>query len=181
MPIDLCLSRAKEVPKVVFDCSSLVSVGITGADTLWEAGRENQGQEIIIYPKISGPRMYFGVYPNFADRFNNLEDLDGEKVATKYPRITREAGERSGVNLITREFSGGIEGKNNLYSDIPGLMDVIDSGRTAKANGIKILEEFYKINARMIDAPGKMTPMELVIFEDLQELIEVAKLRKKGA
>lgn len=181
MPIDLNITRATDIPIDIFDGSSPIAVGITGSDILWEAGMENAGQEITVYPEASGPRMYYGVYSRYADRISSLEDLNGKIIATKYPRIANESFERRGIGIRTKEFSGKIEGKDNVYPFLVGLVDVIDSGKTAKANGIKILEEFYKINARIINAPGKLTQLELSILEDLQELIEVTMQKRRMA
>lgn len=180
MPIDLAFVRDTDVPKVIFN-GSPASVGIASSNRLWEAGLENAGEEICIYPGESGPYMYFGAYRRTADKITTLEDLDGKLIATKYPRIVQESMNRRGLSAKVEEFSGGIEGRDIFYPGLVGLMDVVSSGKTARANGIKIIEIFYKISTRMIDAPGKMTPLELSIYEDLREIIEVALLKKSKA
>jgi len=179
IPIDLVVERASDIPKDIYDGSSSASVGITGSDILCEAGLENAGEDIPVYPEDSGPSLYAGVYSANSDKYSELEDLDGQLIATKYPRITQDIADRRGISLKMKVFSGKIEGKNNLYPNLVGLTDIISSGNTAKLNKIKILEKIYKISARMIDAPGRMTPMELSFFDDLRELIAVYRQRKR--
>lgn len=165
------------------DGSSSISVGLTGSDIIWESGMgKDAGEEIPINELIENAKessLYIGVYPRFADRVKSIQDLNGKTIATKYPRITREITLEEGIEVDIMEFAGSIEGLGDVYSYLVGLVDIISTGETARANGIKILEMFYKVSLRMIDAPGKMTPLELAIFEDLRELIAVALQRKR--
>lgn len=141
-----------------------------------------QGEEIPINELIENAKessLYIGAYPRFADKVKNIQDLNGKTIATKYPRITREITLEEGIEVDIMEFAGSIEGLGDVYPYLVGLVDIISTGETARANGIKILEMFYKVSLRMIDAPGKMTPFELAIFEDLRELIAVALQRKR--
>lgn len=165
------------------DGSSNISVGLTGSDIIWESGLgKDFGEKIPIYElkkESKESSLYLGVYPRFSDRVRTVQDLNGKTIATKYPRITREVTLEKGIEVDIKEFAGSIEGLGKIYSYLYGLVDIISSGETARANGIKILEIFYKVSLRMIDAPGKMTTMELSIFEDFRELIAVALQRKR--
>lgn len=165
------------------DGSSDIPIGLTGSDLIWESGMgKNSGEEIPIYDLVDDAKessLYIGVYSGFASKVKAVQDLDGKTVATKYPRITREITLEKGIEVDIKEFAGSIEGLGDVYSYLYGLVDIISSGETASANGIKILEIFYQVSLRMIDAPGKMTSLELAIFEDLRELIAVALQRKR--
>lgn len=183
IPIDFVTLRASDIPQSVMDSSSNVSVGITGSDIIWESGMgKNAGEEIPIYELDQNAKesaLYIGVYPRFTDRVSTTQGLNGKTIATKYPRITREIALEKGISVEVKKFSGSIEGLGEIYSYLWGLMDIISSGETARSNGIKILEIFYKVSVRMIDAPGKMTYRELAVFGDLRELITVALQRKR--
>jgi ATP phosphoribosyltransferase len=71
------------------------------------------------------------------------------KVATKYPKVTKKyfAARNQRIKII--KLNGSVE-----LAPLVGLADVIvdlvETGSTLKANGLKVIEEMFPISARLI-------------------------------
>lgn len=71
------------------------------------------------------------------------------RVATKYPRIARALFERRGVNAEIIQLNGSVELAPLVgLSDV--ILDIVESGDTLHANGLSIIEEVYRISARLV-------------------------------
>lgn len=119
-------------------------LGIVGKDTLLEEGRHlyevlNLGFAACRMV-LAGPQELKG----------NLDRLNNKRVATKYPRIAREYFEhkrRESIEVI--HLSGSVE-----LAPLVGLseviVDLVESGRTLKENGLVILDVIADISARLV-------------------------------
>ena len=119
-------------------------LGIVGKDTLLEEGRHlyevlNLGFAACRMV-VAGPKEYCG----------KLDQLTNKRVATKYPKIARECFEhkrRESIEVI--KLNGSVE-----LAPLVGLseviVDLVESGRTLKENGLVILDEIADISARLI-------------------------------
>ena len=119
-------------------------MGVAGKDTLLEEGRN-------LYEVLN---LGFGacrmVLAGPAGLAGKLDGLNNKRVATKYPRIAREYFEhkrRESVEVI--KLSGSVE-----LAPLAGLseviVDIVESGRTLKENGLVILDTICDISARMV-------------------------------
>jgi len=95
------------------------------------------------------------------------------KVASKYPRVTKEFFRSHGIQSEIIELNGSIE-----LAPIVGLADAIvditETGRTIEENGLKIIGEVFPISARLIanQASYKIHYPELRrIVKSLEEVV----------
>lgn len=119
-------------------------IGIVGKDTLLEEGR-------LLYEVLN---LGFGVCRmcvcgpvGLAGR---LDSIPNKRVATKYPRIAREYFEmnkRESVEII--KLNGSVE-LAPLIGLAEVIVDIVESGRTLRENGLQILETIADISARMV-------------------------------
>ena len=71
------------------------------------------------------------------------------KVATKYPRITKKYFAERNQKVETIKLNGSVELAPLIgLSDV--IVDIVETGNTLKANGLKIIEEMFNISARLI-------------------------------
>jgi ATP phosphoribosyltransferase len=119
-------------------------IGIVGKDTLLEEGRN-------LYEVLN---LGFGacrmVVAGPAGLEGKLDSLNNKRVATKYPRIAKEYFEhkkRESIEVI--KLNGSVE-----LAPLVGLseviVDLVESGRTLKENGLVVLETIADISARMV-------------------------------
>ena len=137
--IKLVLIRSADVPTYVQ--YGAADLGVAGKDVLAEHGGE--GLYELVDLKIAVCKM---MTAGFADKPLPRTRL---KVATKYPRITRQffLGQGRQVELI--KLYGSMElapvvGLTNI------IVDLVDSGNTLKANGLTPLEPIMDISSRLI-------------------------------
>lgn len=119
-------------------------VGIVGKDTLLEEGRH-------LYEVLNlGFAACKMVLAGPAELQGKLDQLNNKRVATKYPRIARDYFEhkrRESIEVI--KLNGSVE-----LAPLVGLseviVDLVESGRTLKENGLVVLDTIAEISARMV-------------------------------
>ena len=119
-------------------------MGIVGKDTLMEEGRNLYE---VLNLGFAACRM---VVAGPAELAGRLDQLNNKRVATKYPRIAREYFEhkkRESIEVI--KLNGSVE-----LAPLVGLseviVDLVESGRTLKENGLVILDTIADISARLV-------------------------------
>lgn len=140
--IKFFLAKPSDVPTYVE--YGAADIGIVGKDTLLEEGRHLYE---VLNLGFAACRM---VVAGPAELQGKLDQLNNKRVATKYPRIAREYFEhirKESIEVI--KLNGSIE-----LAPLVGLseviVDVVESGRTLKENGLVVLDTIADISARMV-------------------------------
>lgn len=187
LPVEVVFMRASEIPSVVKDERSIIKAGLTGSDILWEAGwGKDAGIEIPVYTDDEKypwnieryqerPNLYFGMTWDFVEKIQDqkgrdpeVTDLSGYMLATKLPNIARGYLAENGVwDASILKVGGTDEAMQYAYPDCYGTLGVIKTGRTAKQNGIAILDTFYPVSVRWIEFASKTNEGEKRILRDL--------------
>ena len=119
-------------------------IGVVGKDTLLEEGR--QLYEVIdlgfgaCRMCVCGPASLKG----------KLDQIPNKRVASKYPNITRsyfEGTKRESVEII--KLNGSVE-LAPLIGLAEVIVDIVESGRALRENGLDVLEVIADISARVI-------------------------------
>jgi ATP phosphoribosyltransferase len=160
--IKLVLIRSADVPTYVQ--YGAADLGVTGKDVLAEHGGEGLYERVDL--KIASCRM---MTAGFADKSLPRTRL---KVATKYPRITRQFFLDQGRQVELIKLYGSME-----LAPVVGLADIIvdlvASGNTLRANGLIPLEHIMDISSRLIVNRASLK-MKNQPIKDLVEIIETA-------
>ncbi|NLD48891.1 MAG: ATP phosphoribosyltransferase [Clostridiaceae bacterium] len=140
--IKFFLAKPSDVPTYVE--YGAADIGIVGKDTLLEEGRNLYE---VLNLGFAACRM---VVAGPAELYGKLDQLNNKRVATKYPRIAREYFEhkrRESIEII--KLNGSVE-----LAPLVGLseviVDLVESGRTLKENGLVVLDEIADISARLV-------------------------------
>ncbi len=118
-------------------------IGIAGKDSLLEA--QSKVYEIL--------DLGFGkckmVVAGFPHKENSWINKAHRRVSTKYPNIAKRYFTSIGENVEIIRLNGSVElGPIVGLSDV--IVDIVESGRTLKENGLVVLEEICDISARLI-------------------------------
>ncbi len=119
-------------------------IGIVGRDTILEEGRDLY--EIL---DLGSGRCRMCVCGPESLR-NRLDDIPNKRVATKYPHIAKEYFEhvrKESVEII--KLNGSVE-LAPLVGLAEVIVDIVESGRTLRENGLDVLEVIADISARMV-------------------------------
>lgn len=154
-PLDVLFVRANDIPEHVRD--GIVDLGITGTDLIEESG----------LPLKRGPKLGFGacrlqVAVPAQGAVARLEDLAGARVATSHPRLTLAHFERRGVAVRLVAVAGSVE-VTPLLGVADAIGDLVSSGSTLAANGLRPVETILDSEAELVLAPnGRAATSELV-------------------
>lgn len=191
MPIDFVLMRANSIPGIVNNEQSTIKIGYTGSDILWEAGLgRDAGEELPVSWLNSSAKkssLYIGITKSFAEYIKNqqareprVEDLEGSKVATKFPCIAYQVFTQREINDVEIfPIPGTDEAMQYAFTNCYGILGIKSSGLTTERNEIEVLENFYKVTVRMVQAAEKLTRRDEEILNDLRARIASAIQRRK--
>jgi ATP phosphoribosyltransferase len=137
--IRFLMVKPSDVPTYVVH--GVADMGVAGRDTLLEAG-------LPLYEmldlKFGGCKMCIAGYPEQ----QKIITASLLRVATKYPAIAKRHYAERGETIEVIKLNGSVElGPMLGLSDV--IMDIVESGRTLKENGLVVLEEVCDISARL--------------------------------
>jgi ATP phosphoribosyltransferase len=140
----LIIVRASDVPTYVR--YGAADLGVAGADVLLESGVKGLYQPIDL--GIGRCRLCVAVprgfdYPQAVRRGARL------RVATKYVQSARRHFAEKGVHVDLIKLYGSME-LAPLVGLADGIVDLVSSGGTLRANGLVEVEEIMPISARLI-------------------------------
>ena len=137
------LSKPSDVPTYVE--YGAADIGFVGKDTLLEEGRDLYEVADLGFGKC---RMCVAGPVDLKD--GKLDLIPNKRIATKYPNITRayfEGVKKESVEII--KLNGSIE-LAPLIGLADCIVDIVESGRTLKENGLDVIETVADISARVV-------------------------------
>ncbi|MGI6668634.1 MAG: ATP phosphoribosyltransferase [Acetivibrionales bacterium] len=161
------LVKPADVPTYVENGAA--DIGVAGKDTILEEGRHLHE---VLNLGFAACRM---VLAGPAELAGKLDSLTNKRVATKYPRIAREYFEhkrRESIEVI--KLNGSVE-LAPLVGLAEVIVDLVETGRTLKENGLVVLDTIAEISARMVvnRVSMKMESERInAIIEGLKKLLE---------
>ena len=135
------LVKPTDVP--VYVDHGVADLGVVGKDTLLEAGRPLYAMLDLRYGKCDI------CVAGYAEKKRQEITSAVTRVATKYPRIAKMYYQQKGENIEIIKLNGSIElGPILGLSDV--IVDIVESGRTLKENGLSVLETVCAVSARLV-------------------------------
>ena len=156
------LVRAKDVPTYVE--YGIADLGVAGDDLLLEMKPDVY---IPVDLGVGACTIMVAGLPEDRDKyFSNPTSL---KVATKYPNITRDFFGKKGVKVQVIELYGSIE-----LAPLVGLsdfiVDIVETGRTLRENGLIIIEQIRPSSAKLIVNRASYKTKSIEIMPIIQKL-----------
>ncbi|HEX9077888.1 MAG TPA: ATP phosphoribosyltransferase, partial [Anaerolineae bacterium] len=116
-------------------------VGIVGQDALYESGTNVYEPLVLNYGHC---RLVLAGKPEY--RNAEWKMLAGLRIATKYPRLAKKYFASRGLSAEIIEVYGSVELAPGVgLADL--IVDVVDTGRTLKENGLVELDELFQSQA----------------------------------
>ena len=141
----LVTMRPSDVPTYVE--AGAADLGITGKDVLME--QSDRAFYELIDLGYGGCRMVLAAPAGDPHAAENERRLGAVRIATKYPRIAERFFEDTGRRAEVIEVKGSVE-----LAPVSGLadaiVDLVDTGRTLRENGLEVREEIAASTARLI-------------------------------
>jgi ATP phosphoribosyltransferase len=140
----LIVVRASDTPTYVQHGGA--DLGIAGGDVIVEHGGEGLYQPVDL--GIARCRMMVAVKKGF-DYEGAVRRGARLRVATKFVNITREHFAAKGVHVDLIRLYGSME-LAPLTGLADAIVDLVDTGRTLRENGLAAVEEIMPVSARLI-------------------------------
>ena len=141
----LVTMRPSDVPTYVE--AGAADVGITGKDVLME--QSDRAFYELVDLGYGACRMVLAAPAGDEHVAEHERRLGAVRIATKYPRIAERFFEDTGRRAEVIEVKGSVE-----LAPISGLadaiVDLVDTGRTLRENGLEVREEIAPSTARLI-------------------------------
>ncbi len=163
LPLDVLRVRDDDIPGFVGE--GVADLGIVGENVFQE--------EKITCPEIGGVKISRDLgfakcrldlaVPEAFD-YKSLQDLKGLKISTTYPSLLREFTEKQGIPVNIIEMHGSVEVSTRL-GIADAICDIVATGSTLEANGLKAVETLLKSQAILIQAPGNLNGEKEKAFE----------------
>lgn len=144
-PLEVYYLRNSDIPQYLID--GVVDITIVGDNLLVEKGQNIQIAEKLGFSKC---KVSVAVPKNF--NYNSIQDLNGLRVATSYPKTVVDYFSSKGISVDIHQISGSVEIAPNIgLSD--AIVDIVSSGSTLFKNGLKEVEVILKSEAVLAVSP----------------------------
>lgn len=166
----LILVRAADVPTYVQ--YGAADLGVAGRDLLAEHGGDGLYQPVDL--GIARCRMMVAVPEGF-DYESAVRQGARLRVATKYIATAREHFAAKGVHVDLIRLYGSME-LAPLTGLADAIVDLVDTGRTLKANKLRAVEEIMAVSSRLIVNPASLKLKR----ESIAPLVEALAKASRG-
>lgn len=168
MPIDLLLVRDDDIPGLIMD--GVVDLGFIGENELEEVRLDrkalNEPNEFIALRRLDFGGCRLSIAINKDEEYNGPQDLAGKRIATTYPQLLKSYMDEQGVDFSTCMLTGSVEVAPRAgLAD--AIADLVSTGATLEANGLKEAEVIFQSKATLIQRIGEFDADKVALIEKL--------------
>lgn len=170
-PLEVFFLRDDDIPQYVED--GVADIGIVGENVMIEKNKEVEIVDRLGFGKC---RLSIAIPKN--QKYKSIKDLDGKRIATSYSTVLSKYLKKNKIKAEIHEISGSVEIAPGIgLAD--AICDLVSSGSTLFANGLKEVEVILKSEAVMI-ANTNLSKDQKAILEKLLFRINAVKKAKKN-
>jgi ATP phosphoribosyltransferase len=156
-PVDLLLVRDDDIPRMIM--GGVCELGIVGENVANEVMLDrNGGTGLIPLRKLEFGHCRLSLAVPEQSDIVGAEGLDGRRVATTYPALTRSLLKDRGVEAKIVELAGSVEIAPGLGT-ADAIADLVSTGTTLRANHLKEIEVLFESTAALYGT-GESLPQE---------------------
>ncbi|MCO6041934.1 ATP phosphoribosyltransferase [Thermococcus alcaliphilus] len=165
---ELLLARSFDVPVYV---EHGIDVGIAGSDVV-----EERGSDVLVPLELPFGKCRLSLaMPK--DNVVDVEEMDGFRIATKYPNLTKRFFEKKGIEVEVIKLHGSIELAPRI-GIADAIVDIVETGNTLKANNLIEIEKIMDVSALLlVNRISQKTK-----FEEVNKLVlKIKEVIKNGS
>lgn len=141
------LVRAQEMSRYVEDGS--LDLGLTGKDWIIENDSKVVEVQDLIYSKASARQARWVLVVREDSPVRSIEDMEGKRISTELVKFTERYFRERNI-AVHVEFSWGATEAKVVEGLVDAIVEVTETGRTLKANKLRIVHELMKTNTKLI-------------------------------
>lgn len=164
-PIDYVLVKSNDC--ITYVEHGAADLGVVGKDTLLE----NEGEYFEMLDLDTGKCCFIVAALPSARLFSKKGRI---RIGTKYPHVARRYFLSRNMDVEIIKIDGSVE-LSPLIGLVDGIVDIMETGSTLKANGLEVLDIIEPISARVIvnKASWKLKREEITqVLSDLKKAVD---------
>lgn len=170
-PMEIYFLRDDDIPQYVED--QVADIGIVGENVLYE-----KNKQVSIVEKLGFGKCRLSVAVSRSELYEDRNYLNGKKIATSYPEIVGQFLKNHSLDAEIHEISGSVEIAPGIgLAD--AIVDLVSSGSTLFANGLKEVDTILQSQAALI-RNNALTAEQNVLLEKLLFRIRAVKKAKNN-
>jgi ATP phosphoribosyltransferase len=171
LPIDLLLVRDDDIPTLIMD--GVVDLGIIGENELEEICLERQqanapsDYKMLQRLDFGGCRLSLALPTEI--EYTGVQQFSGMRIATSYPQLLKRYLDSENVNFTSCTLKGSVEVAPRA-GIADAICDLVSTGATLEANGLKEAQIFYRSQAVLIQSTTTLS-------DEKQQLLDILLTR----
>lgn len=155
LPIDLLLVRDDDIPALVGD--GVAELGIVGLNVLEEYNANNGDKPVAkVIKRLGYSRCRLALAVPQAMAYESISDLKGLRIATSYAGLLGKFLAGAGIDARIVAMKGSVEVAPRLaVADV--ICDLVSTGSTLEANGLKAVETIMESEAVLIGTARELS------------------------
>ncbi|MGB6230310.1 MAG: ATP phosphoribosyltransferase [Litorimonas sp.] len=168
MPIDLLLVRDDDIPSFV--SNDAADIGIVGENVLVEE-QLTTDLDADVAMKLGFSRCRLCLAAPERGSVRSADDLQGTRIATTYPGVTKRFLSERGIDAKLVEMKGAVELAPSI-GVADSICDLVSSGATLEANGLEAFETILDSEAVLIRSSRTLSPEKAELLDMLLRRID---------
>lgn len=157
-PIEALYLRDDDIPQVV--AGGTATLGIVGLNEV-----EERGAKVDIVCRLGFGSCRLSLAIPKGEVYQDLEWFNGRRIATSYPNILRKFLDQMRIDAKIEVITGSVE-IAPAVGIADAIFDIVSSGSTLIANGLREVETVFESEAVLIARPG-LDEEEKTVIDDL--------------
>jgi len=164
-PVDLLLVRDDDIPQLLLE--GVCDLGIVGENIAREVGLERDREdELLQLRKLGFGHCRLSVAVPESSSIEDVPSLDGLRIATSYPALTRKLLAEQGVEAKISKLSGAVEIAPSMGT-ADAISDLVSTGTTLRANHLGELEVLFQSEAALYGRSHGVSPAKQALIDQL--------------
>jgi ATP phosphoribosyltransferase len=168
-PAELMFVRDDDIPTFVSD--GVCEFGIVGQNVLEEFASDLVDPAYEVVAELGFGRCSLRIAAPESTTYDGPETLAGQRIATSYPRLVGRFLRERGIEATIVTMNGAVELAPRLRI-ASFICDLVSTGATLEANGLKALETVLESEAVLVRTRKPMDPVRAEIASGLISRID---------
>lgn len=170
-PAELMLVRDDDIPAYI--ANGTCDLGFVGENVLEEKVLKNNNytQDIPVIKKMNYGKCRLSIAVPKEQSFESLKELNGKVIATSYPNILNDFLKNEGVEAKATMINGAVEITPKL-NVADAICDIVSTGGTLKANGLKEVAQIYQSECVLVESPKSICDEKRKMIDQLLQRLD---------
>ncbi|NRA61619.1 MAG: ATP phosphoribosyltransferase [Psychrobium sp.] len=166
--IDLLLVRDDDIPTLIMD--GVCDLGIIGENELEETELERlasgapSSYKVLKRLDFGGCRLSLAIPTEI--EYTGIQQFSGQRIATSYPYLLKRYLDKNNVNFTSCTLKGSVEVAPRA-GIADAICDLVSTGATLEANGLKEAQVFFNSQAVLIKSTNQLNPEKQQLLDKL--------------